>query len=140
MIMEKIEPKYVTFEQAKLLKEKGFHETTFSYFKISEEHIFNKFPDYEQDPDDWNNNSYLDCYSRPEQWQVVEWLRVNHSLFIIPLPTIEGYYCYKIIDVQLDPEKIIERPPYNNVDGVDYKLPEEAYSAAFDYIKNNNLI
>jgi hypothetical protein len=119
-----IKPTYVTWEQAKWLKEKGFDVNThmgYAYFQNLRKY---KLMSHRESKD----------YSAPEQWQVIEWLRVNHSIWVLALPTINGYYAYKIIDVQLDPEKPIERPPYNDVSGEDYHTPQEAYSAAFDYI------
>jgi hypothetical protein len=76
----------------------------------------------------------------PAQWKVLEWLRCVHSIWIIALPTVTGHYAYKILDVQLDPERPIERPPYKNVSAEDYNTPYDAISGAFDYIKQTNLI
>ena len=130
-----IKPTYVTFEQAKLLKEKGF-DLRIKQCYVSKETILFLYD--ENNTLGWcNRNLPKNEYSAPEQWQVVEWLRIKHGVWILALPTINGYFAYKIIDVQMNPEKHIERPPYKDVSANDYKTPQEAYSAAFDYILTN---
>ena len=130
-----IKPTYVTFEQAKLLKEKGF-DLRIKQWYVSKETILFLYD--EDNTLGWcNRNLPKNEYSAPEQWQVVEWLRIKHGVWILALPTINGYFAYKIIDVQMNPEKHIERPPYKDVSANDYKTPQEAYSAAFDYILTN---
>jgi hypothetical protein len=124
-----IKPTYATFEQAKLLKEKRFDvECHHGYFKHGDTQLLL-----------WLDSEPInsELAKAPEQWQVVEWLRIKHGIWILVLPTVCGYYAYKIVDVQLDPANPIERPPYSNVNGVDYNTPQEAYSAAFDYILKN---
>jgi hypothetical protein len=75
-----IQPTYVTFEQAKLLKSKGFNETC--SMRYNEEGEFtatklgmNGFP-----------NDYSSSYSAPEQWQVVEWASLVHNIDIEARP------------------------------------------------------
>jgi hypothetical protein len=58
-----------------------------------------------------------------------KWLRDEHKIHIVLIPTITGYWTFKIIDVQLDPENPIERPPYKDVDANDYHTYEEALEA-----------
>lgn len=62
----------------------------------------------------------------PTQTLLQKWLRKEHSLHILTIPTVTCYYAFKIIDVQCDPENEIERPPYSNVDGTDWPTHEEA--------------
>jgi hypothetical protein len=57
---QKIDPQYVRFDTAKLLKEKGFANIQIDY----------------------GLNQMLNQSNPPEQWQVVEWLRVNHGIWI----------------------------------------------------------
>jgi hypothetical protein len=121
-----MEPKYVTFDQAKWLKEKGF-----DYHKI-----FQDFADYYDYYDsqvqgrlhvsDFSEDKYPDdkWIAVPEQWQVVEWLRVNHGVWVyVKL----GYGHEFVIQKALVPFEIIY------ADGT-FNSPQEAYSAAFDYI------
>jgi hypothetical protein len=69
---KEIEPEYVTFKQAKWLKSIGFDEECKTVF-------------YQPDNagiciEDFVEDETIGGYytKRPEQWQVVEWLRINH--------------------------------------------------------------
>jgi hypothetical protein len=147
----KIEPTYVTFEQAKWLKEKGFGKWTgdIKTTDYCQSKYFHKKPSgyglvnwKETDIlfiigyDNWvNEYPYCDTWTyAPEQWQVVEWLRVNHGIWV------EVRY-YKFVKMF-----IYEIVGLNNNKGMTsrgvehFDTPQEAYSAAFDYIKDNNLI
>jgi hypothetical protein len=137
--MKEIKPTYVTFEQAKWLKEKGFDEPCTALF-IHEIRQGNTEWDILELFERNNNDTYeflLSCdmdwqknYLRPEQWQVVEWLRVNHGIWIYCKYQKRGKIIFVIEDLQ-----------GNNITiSPDLNSPQEAYSAAFDYIKNNNLI
>jgi hypothetical protein len=118
-----IKPTYVTFEQAKLLKEKGFNFRTNTAFYPNGE-ISNYYP-YDNLGE---NNSY---FWRPEQWQVIEWLRIKHNIVIVPDLTHINKFGYRIIWESKN-KALEERVSYT------YKFisPQEAYSAAFDYILN----
>jgi hypothetical protein len=66
-----------------------------------------------------------------KHYQVVEWLRINHGIWInVAVEDDKWFYGIKKIFNQYD--VISNEIPYNS--------PQEAYSAAFDYIKNNKLI
>jgi hypothetical protein len=126
--MKVIEPTYITFEQAKWLKEKGFDESC----RMLINGVYEPFHLNLIETQYFQNNSVLlkDCYSAPEQWQVVEWLRVNHGIWIYCKYQKRGKIIFVIEDLQ-----------GNNITiSPDLNSPQEAYSAAFDYIKNNNLI
>jgi hypothetical protein len=73
-------------------------------------------------------------FTAPEQWQVVEWLRVNHGEFV-STEIYLGKYRYVIYKAN-NPHSC--RTPWR--DNKLFNSPQEAYSAAFDYIKDNNLI
>jgi hypothetical protein len=142
-----IKPTYVTFEQAKLLKEKGFdtastgnwwilaRDYSDNYSKnlpVDESKIFFCKSTYElelrTEIDEENQHQVYHVLSVPEQWQVVEWLRVKHGIFI----TINRIHC-----------EISDSFPsgWQYYFGINFKIPmerynspQEAYSAAFDYI------
>ena len=79
---QKIEPVYVSFEQSKLLKEKGFkHYCPISYW---EGELTNRTPGYELENGETSQENYYDFprYYAPEQWQVVEWLKVNYGIWV----------------------------------------------------------
>ena len=121
--MDKIEPTYVIFEQAKWLKEKGFDVPTKAFYDLYN-NPNNKELSYSV-PDNWNDYK---SYSAPEQWQVVEWLRLNHGIWVsVSVEDDKWFYGVKKIFNQYD--------VISNV--IPYKSPQEAYSAAFDYIFNN---
>jgi hypothetical protein len=120
-----INPAYITFEQARLLKEKGIK--------------FNCDNNWEEGkrsttPDIWKLNGYGEAatnyYPAPEQWQVVEELRINHSVWVEVYMDDDFTYGYLISQITTEGRK-------------DYSLkrkfskPQKAYSAAFDYILNN---
>ena len=78
-----IEEQYISFETAKLAKEKGFDiptNTYFSYFpKISEYglvYVCAKLKDYNSE--DINNGEYR--ISRPTQSILARWLREKHNM------------------------------------------------------------
>jgi hypothetical protein len=147
--MKNIEPTYVSFEQAKFLKEKGFGKWTgdikttdychAKYFhnKPSGYGLINwKETDilYISGYDNWvNEYPYCNIWTyAPEQWQIVEWLRVNHGIWISVQPNepfTDDDWCMKIFK---NNKLAISLEGYNS--------PQEAYSAAFDYILTNNLI
>ncbi len=112
-----IEPTYVTFEQAKLLKEIGFEGIEIDY----------------------GLNQMLNNSNPPQQWQVVEWLRVNHKIWINV--DVEGRNMdrYKFICFRSHNERVSEYVKHINDDTHNgrYDKPQDALSAAFDYVLNN---
>jgi hypothetical protein len=128
---QEIKPRHVNSEQAKLLKEKGFDIECRMCIEEGDERPL---------PFNCGNtihkNSLHPYYSAPEQWQVVEWLRVKHGVWIFSdygKKTKNWYYNIQFLPTQTTH---IERILWQ--DG--FETPQEAYSAAFDYILNNDLI
>lgn len=137
--------KCVTFPISKLLKEKGFEEKPF-YVKSKTDYIEGYVWDLEDNEDylktcefQFEDNIRSHYYLKPTIGDVLMWLYENHKIWILALPTITGHFTYKILDVQLDPEKPIERPPYKDVNGEDFISPYEAYEAGIEYCLNNIL-
>jgi hypothetical protein len=134
--MKEIKPTYITFEQAKFLKEKGFD------FPCSKAYIIYESEDTEPYNEDglelnWNKHKSEIDYtrkfmSRPEQHVVVEWLRINHGIWVSVRKSWQGgvFIGY---ESQIDCEE-----GYFNCDT--FNSPQEEYSAAFDCLLNNNLI
>jgi hypothetical protein len=155
-----MEPKYITFEQAKWLKEKGYeidsNEVLFCRDEINniEEHQIKN-----RDVIRARGIGYIlddDEYRVYEQHQVVDWLRVEHGIWILVLPQEQSgvdfrednskypYHAlfFSIIKYEED-YSYKELINTSNNEGklfLHFNTPQEAYSAAFDYIKNNNLI
>jgi hypothetical protein len=122
--MKKIKPINNDFEQAKWLHGKGFDET------CNKLHHFNGSDCISM----INKNSENFGFSAPEQWQVVEWLRINHGIWV-QVVSRNG-----MSKMRFEFE-ITRFEWYNYVSELTtYDSPQAAYSAAFDYIKNNNLI
>jgi hypothetical protein len=127
---QEIKPTYITFEQAKWLKEKGFHSIKCLAYSLEGFELNNYCYNLEGDKQ-WT--------AKPEQWQVVEWLRVNHGIWIqVSISRYGVFYCNilqdqktKNLDIPMSYEMICQLNDFNS--------PQEAYSAAFDYIKDNNL-
>jgi hypothetical protein len=137
----KIEPTYVTFEQGKLLKKKEFK------LEKCKEYFTDGTYSESNDPkgvfmEAVKHNKVISCLM-PEQHQVVEWLRVNHGIWIYTYPVapfvIDGEDYPKIVWVskicslnQVNFEKFIDAD--NGLAVNHHRSPQEAYSAAFDYI------
>ena len=130
----KIKPNYITFEQAKLLKEKGFE------VKVRPMYYFEK--SIKSGSYMYNPNGVLELCSMPlvglkNGWvdaitisDMVEWLRLNHGIWIyVKL----GYGHEYVIQSTSAPFTFIAS------EGM-FKSPEEAYSAAFDYILKEVLL
>lgn len=112
-----IQPEHATFEQSKLLKAKGFDKECKYYYDIE----FNELAFHSgYIADTYKNSELVDKVSAPEQWQVVEWLWVNHDIWVfVYRPNETGYFAH------------------NLENKAKYDSPQEAYSAAFDYVLNN---
>jgi len=108
----KIEPTYVTFEQAKLLKEKGFDVDTEHHYNIDGEQYKPVFTSTD--------------ISAPEQWQVVEWLRINYDIWITCGRDEDNYKC-EVYTIKSGNKHVPTGLK-------SFPSPQEAYSAAFDYI------
>ncbi len=138
-----IKSTYVSFEQAKLLKEKSFNEKCFNYYTSSGEQYINgkgteitnsgfnsTYSIYSFNYSNFSNKQRQEYYLAPEQWLVVEWLRVNYGIHIVIMPK------------QLPDNSIVyyiwkgKRATFKETF---YNSPQEAYSAAFDYILNTLL-
>jgi hypothetical protein len=115
--MKNIQPIYATFELSKLLKEKEWQQRTKMVWLdfLGKQHLREVNLSLEL------NNAEYDA---PEQWQVVEWLRINHGIWVyVKL----GFGYEFVIQKTAVPFEIIY------TDGT-FKSSQEAYSAAFDYI------
>jgi hypothetical protein len=130
---QQIEPAYATFEQGKKLKEKGFNVKCESYFL--EDEIEYSYPK----PENWNlNTGTISC---PEQWQIVEWLRVEKGIWIGLVADddytfkfeINTWSWYELEKSHRLGHRVLGQSMWD-ISSEPYKSPQEAYSAAFDYI------
>jgi hypothetical protein len=124
--MKQIEPTYVSFEQAKLLKEKGFKSKS-KYYRGNGE-LVNTPHIIENDYRHTNNMMQRFRWEAPEQWQVVEWLRVNHDIWIaITINGLDKLFTFDIHNYK-------QQGSLGNIQNGGYNSPQKAYSAAFNYI------
>jgi hypothetical protein len=126
-----ITPTYVSFEQAKLLKEKGFKY----YCKVSywDNELTCHTPGFALENGETSQENYYDFprFYAPEQHQVVEWLLQKYNIWVTVDNLIGNYFYFSIRNTQ--------SKDYASRKGCrekGYDTPQEAYSAAFDYILN----
>jgi len=144
--MKNIQPTYATFELSKLLKEKKFITKCRNYYLKGYDYPFEGVDDeYWGDNrfKNWNADAigikpFEGFTSAPEQWQVVEWLRVIHDICLWVKPYADGityqpHWCY-INNKAKENNNTFHLSGNASINGSDYKTPQEAYSAAFDYI------
>jgi hypothetical protein len=116
-----IKPTYVTFEQAKWLKEKGFDVECKMCVEEGDERPL---------PFNCGNtihkNSLHPYYSAPEQWQVIMWLHEKYRVWIS-------------VDPENDTDTWFHTISHNKSETVfgDYNSPTEAYEAAIEYCLRN---
>lgn len=121
-----IEPSYITFEQAKLLKELGFDVPTQCAFDENGKDFIDEHWSI-----DYNDASVYHCYSKPQQWQVVEWLRVVKGIYVCWTPTFNPKK-FQFRLYRNDNGTMTQI--YNTFMGKNFSCPQKAYSAAFDHI------
>ena len=113
-----MEPKYITFEQAKWLYRIGYEFDT------------------EEDFTDWDEEKFNDLITSPEQHQVVDWLLEKHGIWVHSTPENNEEdivkWCYTIQSIDTEVRFIRRFGEFNS--------PQEAYSAAFDYLISQNII
>lgn len=142
-----IKPHYVDFNTAKLLKEKRLVADCKKYWVKYTDTEYKEMSDIQLEDLDREigigGNLVIPKY---EQWQVVEWLRINHGIWVEVnygiYHAVKGtfsdtdlygfYFTIKSID---------EKDVYIFGDEEDivnwFDSPQEAYSEAFDYVLNN---
>jgi hypothetical protein len=138
-----IEPIYVNYDFAKFLKEKGFEEHSDYNQWILAKDVNNKdeskkfichsndLEEYTYINEEKEHNVYH-CLTIPEHWQVIEWLRVNHGIWVSVFNDDVNYFWMSIV--------LSTKERLKDGNAKEFDTPQEAYSEAFDYIKNNNLI
>ena len=121
---------YLSFEVAKLLKEKGFDEPCFmSYWLRTKDKP--ELAHLEQ-----TSNNYSDCVSCPTLQMAMRWLREVYKIFIkiniVPYTTItmeQHYYFFTIYRER--------KPVYGHMIDYYYSTYEEAVEAALKYCLEN---
>jgi len=107
--------KRITYEQAKWLYKLGYEF------------------DVEEDFTEWDEDKFNDVIGLPEQHHVVDWLLEKHNTWVHSAPEnneediVKWYYVIQRIDTEV---RFIRRFG-------EFNSPQEAYSSAFDYIREN---
>jgi hypothetical protein len=139
---QEIKPTYATFEQAEsycdlkllqLLYDKGLR------FKLETEghRVINNLAEQR-----FNEGDVSYCNNYITYSVVIEWLRVNHGIWVEIKPECYGDHWYANLNIcsreawdnlYKRNEVLSAFREFNN----EHPTPQEAYSAAFDYILNN---
>ena len=116
--MKNLEEFFVKYPLAKRLKEKGFQDGVFAYFKENKYKpgVFELWPS--QDPEfqvkhqrgEQNKHSELGLISAPTYEQVTEWLRTTHRIDVDVHPNGNGEYHSYVINN--DVEELFEHKKY----------------------------
>ena len=109
--MTTIKEDYVSFEIAKLLKEKGFDgfcERFYDYYpETGEVHICGC--------DEHNNSRYDDEFSMPTLQMAMKWLRIEHNIHIEP-HIVKTKYSYGYLPNYIDLKELKQHFPFDEFD------------------------
>jgi len=103
---------YVSYETAKLLKEKEFDEECRAFYVKSKECGIELF--HAKEPYNYNNNVHP-CTSAPTLQMAMKWLREVHNLVIEPYRTACGYL-YTISSIPYGSTKYDNSQAFNGDD------------------------
>lgn len=110
---------YVSFETAKLLKERGFDEACLTIYGTE---------GFMKEEKNWFNHNMKAKYAvAPTQALVIKWLRVKYNLYV-QSPTLYIYRNKTKYEV-----RIFQKPFRSS----DFKTPEEATEEAIQYCLKN---
>jgi hypothetical protein len=131
----RIERFHVSFEQSMRLKLKGFDLEVISAWEQSSKDVRIVEAMYSYDKyQDWNKYSdrefpkYNIYYSCPEYFEVIEWFRIKHGIWIcVDFSEVDESFTYKIHLIKSD------KLPRIFTD-CGYESPQEATSAAINYV------
>lgn len=119
---------YVSFETAKLLKEKGFDEATNRYYNAQYDQIRTVSDTFLWH---WNDEEFMKrigmsgAIAIPTLQMAMKWLLVMHHLLITPFSSSQESWMFRITT----PRQRLEDGVY----GEDYETREEACEAAIKY-------
>ena len=124
-----IQEAYVSFEVAKLLKEKGFNEPCRDFYRKENDEWLRRNT-YEYNYFNLQMPRWEGCYSCPTHQMAMKWLREVHGIFIaINNDDLDfNWQCYDLINrgSTLDPKILSESY-------AGYKTYEKAVEAALKY-------
>jgi len=127
---------YVSFETAKLLKEKGFNERLLTFYVTDETKKEGCFQIMAFTDDKIDNNHSDHCYLAPTLQMAMKWLREVHNLCIEPYRTACGYL-YTISTIPYGSCKCNPREGGDDEDSGQWTTYEKACEAAIKYCLKN---
>ena len=120
-----IKEAYVSFNVAKLLKEKGFDEPTWTCY------IEHKISHYDYTS---SNSELIDgVISAPTLQMAMKWLREKHNICIIIYPDIENGYEAVLYDIENNVKIVLQSFGVYGIH-IYEKIYEEAVEAALKYV------
>lgn len=127
---------YVSFETAKLLKDKGFNERLLTFYITDEFKKEGCFQLMAFTDDKIDNNHSDHCYLAPTLQMAMKWLREVQNLFIFPFPQVNTSKFWVEI-YQLSDNQEWENLYCESIDLQDYSTYEQACEAAIKYCLEN---
>ena len=125
-----IEEEYVSFETAKLLKEKGFNEKVICYYDDGGSLNLNKFVEFQCCNEGYGSG----VFAAPTLQIAMKWLLKVHKLFVNVCPSVEGYYWTEKWHSYVD--NLEKRYPFGKFIGT-FNTHEQACEAAIKYCLEN---
>ena len=142
--MATITEDFVSFETAKLLKEKGFDVPVKNYFSLNKDAILHNLDKKYGAKKNWNAHEI--CISRPSQSIALKWLREVHNILIGVNVLNENnkgntdysnpdrwWYFWEFTDTKGVYKEELQPDPLSN----EYSTYEEAAEAAIKYCLEN---
>lgn len=114
-----IQEAYVSFDIAKLLKEKGFNEPTFTYYEVEDDECVICFHEVTI------ANHFYGQYPRPTHQMSLSWLREKGVYISVLFDYYDGCYIYEVTHHK------------EHYDGFHFDTYEEATEAAIKYSLEN---
>lgn len=125
---------FVSFETAKLLKEKGFNCKCFDFYETEYEKSVRKHAQ-RYGPVDWNGEDDENCYSCPTLQMTMRWLREKYLIFfdfrLVLGDTEDGKYIVGVYNMTAF-------DTYTWKTWVYADTYEETYEKAIKYVLDNN--
>ena len=125
---------FVSFEVAKLLKEKGFDWECSTYLYTINVYNYGDEPCRFQINDSKNSELASDKMTAPTQQMALRWLKEIHGLWIIIMPCENGD-CY--FEIYKRYGKIWKNNVYDHTKYENFDEPENAVEAALQYVLTN---
>ena len=128
--MATITEDYVSFETAKLLKEKGFDESiSMVYMPYGDLCKLKRYDSIRNSNYNDITKNYFEC-TAPTLQMATKWLVQKHRLYVNVVPSVEGYYWTKKWHSYV--QNLNKRYPFGKFVGT-FNSPEEACEAAIKY-------